>query len=91
MNQVIAGVIALIAAYKGLGVWALVIQHYVSSITGLVLLWIISPWRPRGRWNRGSFGYLWGYGSKLLASGLLDTVYTNIYPIVISFKHELSY
>ena len=83
VSQVIAGVIAIIAAYKGLGVWALVIQHYVSSITGLVLLWIISPWRPRGRWNRGSFGYLWGYGSKLLASGLLDTVYNNIYPIVI--------
>ena len=82
-SQVIAGVVAIITAFRGFGVWALVIQHYVSGITGLVLLWMISPWRPRGRWNKASFGYLWGYGSKLLASGLLDTVYTNIYPIVI--------
>lgn len=82
-SQVIAGVVAIITAFRGFGVWALVIQHYVSGITGLVLLWVISPWRPRGRWNKASFGYLWGYGSKLLASGLLDTVYTNIYPIVI--------
>ena len=82
-SQVIAGVVAILAAYRGFGVWSLVIQHFVSSITGLILLWLISPWRPRGRWNKKSFSYLWGYGSKLLASGLLDTVYSNIYPIVI--------
>lgn len=82
-SQVIAGVVAILAAYRGFGVWSLVIQHFVSSITGLVLLWIISPWRPHGKWNNNSFGYLWGYGSKLLASGLLNTVYRNIYPIVI--------
>lgn len=82
-SQVIAGVIAILAAYRGFGVWTLVIQHFVSSITGLVLLWIISPWRPRGKWNKLSFKYLWGYGSKLLASGLLNTIYGNIYPIVI--------
>lgn len=82
-SQVIAGVVAIIAAYRGFGVWALVIQHYVSGITGLVFLWVISPWRPRGKFNRKSFEYLWGYGSRLLASGLLETVYGNIYPIVI--------
>ena len=83
VSQVIAGVIAIIAAYRGFGVWALVIMHYVSGVTGLVLLWVISPWRPRGNWSKVSFGYLWGYGSKLLASGLLDTVYSNIFPIII--------
>lgn len=82
-SQVVAGVVAIVAAYRGFGVWALVIQHYVSSITGLVLLWVISPWRPRGHWNKESFRYLWGYGSKLLASGLLDKIYGNIYPIII--------
>lgn len=82
-SQVIAGIIAIVAAYNGLGVWSLVIQHMVSGIISLVLLWIVSPWRPRGRWSKISFGYLWGYGSKLLASGLLDTVYRNIYPIII--------
>lgn len=82
-SQVVAGVVAIVAAYRGFGVWSLVIQHYVSSITGLVLLWVISPWRPRGHWNKESFRYLWRYGSKLLASGLLDKIYGNIYPIII--------
>ena len=82
-SQVIAGAIAIYAAYHGFGVWSLVIQHFASSIIRLILLWIISPWRPRGKWNKSSFRYLWGFGSKMLASGLLDTIYTNIYPIVI--------
>ena len=82
-SQVIAGVVAIVAAYQGFGVWSLVVQHIVSGVTSLVLLWIISPWRPCGRWSKTSFKYLWGYGSKLLASGLLDRIYTNIYPIVI--------
>lgn len=82
-SQVIAGAVAIYAAYHGFGVWSLVIQHFASSIIRLILLWIISPWRPRGKWNKSSFRYLWGFGSKMLASGLLDTVYSNIYPIVI--------
>lgn len=82
-SQVLAGAIAIAAAYRGFGVWALVIQHFVGNIVSLVLLWIISPWRPRGQWSRVSLRYLWGYGSKMLASGLLDRIYSNIYPIVI--------
>ena len=82
-SQFIAGAVAILAAYKGFEVWSLVIQHLMGGVTELVLLWIISPWRPRGRWNKKSFNYLWGYGSKLLASGMLDTIYSNIYPIVI--------
>lgn len=82
-SNIVGGVIGIIAAYRGLGVWALVVMHIASALIGLVLLWIISPWRPRGRWNKVSLRYLWGYGSKLLASGLLDTIYSNIYPIVI--------
>ncbi len=82
-SQVVAGVVAIVAAYRGFGVWSLVIQHYVSNVTGLVLLWILSPWRPKGHWDKASFSYLWGYGSKMLASNLLDTVYGNIYPIII--------
>ena len=81
--EVISGIIAIIAAYHGMGVWALVSQHLASGVISLIMFWIFSPWRPRGRWDKRSFNYLWGYGSKLLASGLLDRIYGNIYPIVI--------
>ena len=82
-SQVLAGLIAIIAAFNGFGVWSLVLQHISSRMLSLVLFWILSPWRPHGKWRRDSFKYLWGFGSKLLASGLLDKIYGNIYPIVI--------
>lgn len=83
VSSVSGGVIGIIAAYSGLGVWALVAMHIADALISLVLLWVISPWRPRGKWSKKSFNYLWGFGSKLLASGLLDTIYGNIYPIII--------
>lgn len=81
--SICGGITGIVAAYSGFGVWALVAMHIVDSLIGLVLLWIISPWRPRGKWSKASFRYLWGFGSKLLASALLNTIYGNIYPIVI--------
>ena len=81
--NICGGITGIVAAYSGLGVWSLVAMHIADSMISLVLLWINSPWRPRGKWSKTSFRYLWGYGSKLLASGLLDTIYGNIYPIVI--------
>ncbi len=83
ISSVLGGFTGIVAAYSGLGVWALVTMHVADSLISLVLLWVISPWRPKGKWSRTSFSYLWGYGSKLLASGLLDTIYSNIYPIII--------
>ena len=82
-SNVLSGIIGVVAAYHGFGVWSLVIVHISGGIISLILLWILSPWRPRGKWQKMSFRYLWGFGSKLLASNLLGTIYTNIYPIII--------
>ena len=80
---VISGIVGILLAYQGYGIWALVWQGVVSSIVRMGLLWLMSKWRPRTGFSKSSFNYLFGYGSKLLASGLLDTIYNNIYPIVI--------
>ena len=80
---VISGVVGLVMAYNGYGVWALVAQSTVSTFFNFVLLWLCSRWRPVTRFSKASFRYLFNFGSKLLASGLLDTLYNNAYPIVI--------
>lgn len=80
---VISGIVGILLAYQGYGIWALVWQGVASSIVRMGLLWLMSKWRPRAGFSKSSFNYLFGYGSKLLASGLLDTIYNNIYPIVI--------
>ena len=80
---IISGIVGVILAYQGYGVWALVWQGVVMTLARMALLWLMSKWRPTTGFSKSSFNYLFGYGSKLLASGLLDTIYNNIYPIVI--------
>lgn len=82
-GRVLTGILALVLAYNGYGLWSLVFQQLAGAIWGAVILWIFSPWRPRTGWSRESFRYLWNYGSNLLASSLLDTAYNNVYPVVI--------
>ena len=80
---VISGVVGLVMAYNGYGVWALVAQSTSSTFLNFVLLWFCSRWRPITGFSKASFRYLFNFGSKLLVSGLLDTLYNNAYPIVI--------
>ncbi len=82
-GTVMSGILGILLAYLGYGVWALVWQGVTGSFVRMILFWILSKWRPRESFSKNSFHYLFGYGSKLLASGLLDTTYNNIYPIVI--------
>lgn len=80
---IISGIVGVVLAYLEYGVWALVWQGVVMSLVRMGILWLMSKWRPKTGFSKDSFHYLFGYGSKLLASGLLDTIYNNIYPIVI--------
>lgn len=77
------GIVGLYLAYKGYGVWALVFQGLVANILGTILLWMYVTWRPQWLFSWKSFRELFSFGSKILASSLLDTIYNNIYIIVI--------
>ncbi|MDR0830361.1 MAG: lipopolysaccharide biosynthesis protein [Prevotellaceae bacterium] len=82
-SSIIAGVIAIILAYKGMGVWSLVWRGVIGGVATCIFLWLQSNWRPILVFSKQSFKELFGFGSKLLASGLLDTIYNNIYyPII---------
>lgn len=43
----LGAVVAIVSALRGFGVWSLVAQVTVTSLTTTVLLWIGSVWRPR--------------------------------------------
>jgi len=78
-----SGFIGIYFAYHGYGVWALAIQQVSSGFFRTLLLWLIVSWYPKEKFSMESFRYLWGFGSKMLASGLLDQIWVNVYPIVI--------
>ena len=83
ITTLMTGAVGLWMAYAGYGVWALVVQSVLSSVIRTILLWIVVKWHPLLVFSWKSFKELFSFGSKLLASGLLDTLYNNIYTLVI--------
>lgn len=83
ITTLFTGIVGLWLAYRGYGVWALVYQGLSSGILNVILLWLIVRWRPKLIFSWKSFKELFSFGSKLLTSYLLSTIYENIYTIVV--------
>ncbi len=82
-TQIPMGCIGLYFAYKGFGVWTLVIQQVGASFLKCFWLWISSRWKPALFFSKDSFNYLYNFGWKLLSANLLGTLFNEIYGFVI--------
>lgn len=81
--SVVASIFGVIMAYTGFGVWALVYQTIFGGIFIGILFWLFSNWRPSFIFSKNSFKKMFGYGSNLMLSHLINTTYSQIYPLVI--------
>lgn len=90
-SVVVGAIVGIGMAYMGYGVWSLVWMNLVQTIINTLQCWIILPWRPSFVFNKEKFKYHFNFGYKLTLSGLLDTIYRNIYVIVVgkSFSPQL--
>lgn len=79
----ISGTTGVLMAYKGFGPWALVGQQITNSIATTIILWFTSGWKPKLMFSINRVKSLLSYGWKILCSALLDTIYQNIYNLVI--------
>lgn len=83
ISAVVSGIIAIMIAYAGGGVWSLVIQSLIANLLLVLLLYIKVNWHIRLMLKWGSFKQLFSFGSKLLLSNLLHTIYLNLYSLII--------
>lgn len=83
ISSVLSGVIGIGMALYGMGVWSLVGQQLSRQLSNTSLLWIYCSWKPAWEFSTQSFKDLFGFGSKLMLSGLLNTIWNEIYYIVI--------
>lgn len=83
VSTVISGLVGVFMAFNGFGVWSLVAKTLVATISTSSLLWMLSRWRPDFVFSKVSFKELFGFGSKMLISNLIDRIYWNIYYVVI--------
>lgn len=83
VSVVVGGTAGIVGAFCGLGVWALALQQLLSNATQALMIWRLNPWKPCLRFSKESFQYLWGFGYKMLLSGLLDHAWRQIYVIIV--------
>lgn len=82
-GTIMAVVVGIVMAVKGYGIWALVTQQLLNATVDTMILWITVKWRPQFVFSFGRLKGLFSYGWKLLASGLLDTVYNSLRQLII--------
>lgn len=89
-GTIASAVIGIIMAYMGFGVWALVFQQISNQLFNTFILWFTLKWRPKLIFSIKRVGTLFSYGWKLLCSGIIDTVYNNIYSLIIGKFYSTS-
>lgn len=83
IGSLLSGVIGITMAATGFGVWSLATQQISNAFFRTVFLWLLNPWRPVNLFSLKSLREMFGFGSRLLASGLLNQIFDNIYLLVI--------
>lgn len=83
ISSIVSGIIAVVFAYIGFGVWSLVIKTLVMQLIQSLLLCMYNRWIPSLVFSMDSFKRFFGFGWKLLVSGLINTLYNNLYYLII--------
>lgn len=90
VSMITTGITGLVLAFCGWGVWALVFQSLVGQIVTSTCIWYYCRWSPKMTFSIKSFKLLWDYGSKLLGASIINTIYANLYTLVIGRKFSSS-
>lgn len=90
MSVFLGGIVGLVMAVSGFGVWAIVGQYLTGAIISITLLWFLNNWKPSFYFSISSFKNLFGFGSKLLIAGLYAKAFDNVYNIAIGKVYSAS-
>ena len=69
------GIVGVVMALNGYGVWSLVGQQLANGVVSLLVIWGTSPWRPRLRFSRGAFGDMARFSFHVIAGNLVKFFY----------------
>ncbi len=82
-STIIAGLVAIILAYKGFGVWSLVFNVLVSFFVSVPLFFFATKWTPKFIWKKKEFNEIFGFGVYTTGTQVLNNVASNIDYLII--------
>jgi len=80
---IISGILGVTAAYRDLGVWALVIQQLSNQVSICIIMWFSVKWRPKFVFSFQKVKGLFSFGSKLLISQIINVLYMDLRTLII--------
>lgn len=83
--------IAIFFAYRGYGVWSLVLQQLSMSLMLAILFWLICEWRPLIAFSIKSFKELFAFGSFMLLTSLFSSLSTEIQGLLVGRRFNSNY
>lgn len=87
-GTIFSGIVGIVTAMAGWGVFAIVVQYLVNSALSILVLGLCIDWRPRLMFSYKRLKGLFSYGWRLLLSGLIETGYTQLRGIIIGLKYD---
>lgn len=87
-GTVISGVLGILLAYAGAGVWALVAQYLSNTIIDIIVLLITVPWHPKFLFSLERAKALMDFGWKLVFANLINAIYNELRSLIIGRSYS---
>lgn len=81
-----SGIVGIWLAFKGLGLWALVVYYMAQIFIACGTMFYFSRWIPRSRFSMDSAKRLYSYGIRILGASLITAMYSNLRTLIIGKK-----
>lgn len=82
-SSLFSGVLAIVMALTGFGIWSIVGQRVGMMASKAVMLWWQSPWRPRRKEEYASLKPMAPYSLRLIATDMITSLYNNVAQLFI--------
>jgi len=82
-STIVGAIAGVFLAYSGFGVWSIVWLNIIQNFVFALMLWLFHSWRPKFVFDKNIFRYHFDFGYKLTISSLINTIYLNLYRIII--------
>lgn len=83
IGTIISGVVGIILAVNGFGVWSLVVQYLTNTTIDTIMLFFVCGWRPKFQFSKSKAKEIWGFSWKVLATQMVYTLEGDVRSIIV--------
>lgn len=89
VSSFLSGILSLILAFSGFGIWSLIVKGLAGQFIQTVLFWFYNKWRPTFIFDLAIFKRHFKYSFHFLLSGSIGQIYNNILSLTIGKIYNL--